>query len=148
MGNIANICMSFQASSTDDKEQVMSSLERSGFQPRDLSGNALAKTHGRNFMGGRAPPALTSNERLLRFEFPERPGSLYNFLDTLPSDVNVSLFHYRNHGSDVGKVLVGFQIPVVEQSRFESFLAELGSKSYTWEEETENVLYRQFLREE
>ena len=82
-------------------------------------------------------------ERLIRFEFPERPGALTKFLDSLQSGWNVSLFHYRNHGADIGRVLVGLQVPPEELPELESFLDRLG---YAHCDETQNPVYNQFLR--
>jgi len=143
----ACICMSFQASSNEDKEKVLESLSARDFKVRDLSSDEMAKTHGRHLVGGRAPTDQTANELLFRFEFPERPGSLFRFLDLLPKDVNISLFHYRNLGSDVGKVLVGFQIEGEDKRvAFRAYLEQLVSRGYTWVEETDNPLYQEFLK--
>lgn len=148
-GSQAHVCMSFQAASEQDKAETLKALELSGFAPKDLSDDEMAKTHGRHLVGGRAPPRPLSEgvERVVRFEFPERPGSLARFLDLLPKDLNISLFHYRNHGSDVGKVLAGFQVQVQEEQRFREFLSALSERGYSWEDETESAMYRQFLME-
>ena len=100
----------------------------------------MAKLHVRHLVGGRAPAA--HDERLLRFEFPERPGALLNFLDHLRSDWNISLFHYRNHGADYGRVLAGIQVPKKDDAKFRRFLKELG---YRHQDETQNPAYRLFL---
>jgi threonine dehydratase len=94
----------------------------------------------RHLVGGRAPQA--TNERLFRFEFPERPGALMRFLDGISEKWNISLFHYRNHGGDIGRVLAGIQVPVDEESAFVRFLDGLG---YPYSEETQNPVYRLFL---
>jgi threonine dehydratase len=91
-------------------------------------------------VGGRAPAA--KNEVLLRFEFPERPGALMKFLNSMTHDWNISLFHYRNHGTDYGRVLVGIQVPPQEQAALQSFLNQLG---YPWQDETDNPAYQLFL---
>lgn len=144
----AAVCMSFQAASAADKANVLDGLRNSGFKVRDLSGDEMAKTHGRHLVGGRAPANLTQDELLFRFEFPERPGSLSRFLDLLPKDINISLFHYRNFGSDVGKVLVAFQVQSEEKRRsFREYLEALGDKGYTMVDETSNPLYQEFLTE-
>lgn len=90
------------------------------------------------------PPSPPLPNQLYRFEFPERPGALKRFLDALGRDWNVSLFHYRNHGADIGRVLVGIQVPQDERGgeRLGAFLENLG---YEYYEETDNVVYRQFL---
>jgi threonine dehydratase len=106
----------------------------------NLSDNEMAKWHVRHMVGGRAP--FAKNELLYRFEFPERPGALMKFLDSMRSDWNISLFHYRNHGADYGRVLVGIQVPRDEMRAFRSFLAKLG---YPYADETRNPAYRLFL---
>ncbi|KAJ3370941.1 hypothetical protein GGF31_003671 [Allomyces arbusculus] len=108
---------------------------------RDITDNEMAKTHGQYLFGGRS--ATVTNERLLRFEFPERPGALRRFLSLLESDWNVSLFHYRNHGSDIGRVLVGMQVPPGSETKFGQFLVALG---YPYVDETHNEVYQEFLK--
>ncbi len=100
----------------------------------------MAKSHIRYMVGGHAPQA--ENEVLYRFVFPERPGALLNFLDTLRSDWNISLFHYRNHGADFGRVLVGMQVPAADRDAFQGFLDKLG---YEYVDETANPAYKMFL---
>jgi threonine dehydratase len=100
----------------------------------------MAKLHLRHMVGGRAP--FAKNELLYRFEFPERPGALMKFLENLRSDWNISLFHYRNHGADYGRVLVGIQVPKNEMREFTAFLRKLG---YPYADETRNPAYRLFL---
>jgi threonine dehydratase len=115
-------------------------LQRHELPCLDLTDDEMAKSHIRYMVGGHAPQA--ENEVLYRFEFPERPGALLNFLETLRSDWNISLFHYRNHGADFGRVLVGMQVPPADRSAFDEFLARLG---YEYVEETANPAYRMFL---
>mmetsp|Transcript_104843 Transcript_104843/g.291997 ORF Transcript_104843/g.291997 Transcript_104843/m.291997 type:complete len:607 (-) Transcript_104843:46-1866(-) len=146
-GDPASIFMSFQASSEDDRLEVLDSLKGAGFRPLDLSGNELAKTHGRHLTGGRAPFDMTQDEALIRFEFPERPGSLLRFLENLPQELNVSLFHYRSHGADVARVLVALQVPAKKRAQCREYLDFLTSKGYSWREETENEIYSNFLLE-
>jgi len=146
-GSAASIFMSFQAASPEDKEEVLAGLSRAGFSPMDLGDNELAKTHGRHLVGGRAPARLTEEEVLFRFEFPERPGSLLRFLEALPSAFNVSLFHYRSHGADVGRVLAAMQVPAKDRAKLREYLEYLTSKGYSWREETENEVYGHFLLE-
>jgi threonine dehydratase len=100
----------------------------------------MAKWHVRHMVGGRAP--FAKNELLYRFEFPERPGALVKFLENMRSDWNISLFHYRNHGADYGRVLVGIQVPRKEHGQFTAFLKKLG---YPYADETRNPAYRLFL---
>jgi threonine dehydratase len=106
----------------------------------DLSGSELAKLHLRYMVGGRS--ADVRHERLCRFEFPERPGALLQFLDTLGGRWNISLFHYRNHGADVGRVLAGFEVPPAESGEFQGFLEALG---YRHTLDIDGEAYRRFL---
>jgi threonine dehydratase len=113
----------------------------------DLSDNEMAKWHVRHMVGGRPPGGRGEGERktvelLYRFEFPERPGALARFLSSMRSDWNISLFHYRNHGADYGRVLVGIQVPRDEMRAFRAFLDKLG---YPYADETRNPAYRLFL---
>jgi threonine dehydratase len=106
----------------------------------DFSDNELAKLHIRHLVGGHA--ATVENEILYRFEFPERPGALMKFLASMSPNWNISLFHYRNHGDDHGRILVGMQVPPADRPEFDRFLATLG---YRYWEETANPVYRLFL---
>ena len=99
-----------------------------------------AKSHIRHLVGGHS--ALAKDELLYRFEFPERPGALMKFLNNMRPDWNISLFHYRNHGADVGRVLIGMQVPAKEMSVFRKFLDALG---YRYWDESHNPAYRMFL---
>lgn len=111
----------------------------------DMSGNEMAKLHLRFMVGGRSPAA---NERLIRFEFPERPGALMRFLTAISGRWNLSLFHYRNHGAAFGRVLAGLQVPQEDAAALLSFLDDLGYVylGYVWVDETENPAYELFLR--
>ena len=100
----------------------------------------MAKLHVRHLVGGHAP--LARDEILYRFEFPERPGALMRFLDSMSAGWNISLFHYRNHGADYGRVLVGMQVPRARQGGVPRFPRELG---YDHADETANPAYRMFL---
>ena len=100
----------------------------------------MAKLHVRHMVGGRSPDV--ADERLCRFEFPERPGALMEFLEQLGGRWNISLFHYRNHGADFGRVLAGFEVPATDMRRFEAFLDGLG---YRYQREIGNVGYELFL---
>ena len=106
----------------------------------DLTANELAKDHARHLAGGRV---TIEHERLYRFEFPERPGALSRFLDALNGGWNVSLFHYRNHGGDVGRVLAALQVPEADSDAFDTFLTEL---EYPYVRECGNVAYKRFLQ--
>jgi threonine dehydratase len=123
-----------------DRARLLDAIATAGFPATDLSDDEMAKLHVRYMVGGRAP-GLT-HERLFRFEFPERPGALARFLDAIGGGWNISLFHYRNHGSDVGRVLAGIQVPPQTAVDFDQHLAALG---YCFAEETSNPAYRSFL---
>jgi threonine dehydratase len=118
---------------------ITARLARHGYDVLDLSDNELAKLHLRHMVGGRVPLA---DEQIYRFEFPERPGALLNFLRAVGDSWNISLFHYRNHGSDYGRVLAGVQIPVPDRARFAAHVSALG---YRFRDETANPAYRMFL---
>lgn len=124
-----------------EKEVLIQSLREKGYTLVDLSNNAMAKSHVRYMVGGQ--PDDVGRERIFRFSFPERPGALSDFLSTLGSQWNISLFHYRNHGSAYGRVLAGLQIEAKDDERLEQYLAELG---YEHVEETDNEVYTLFLR--
>ena len=123
-----------------EREEVLEMLESKGYSVVDLSDNEMAKLHIRHMVGGRSPGI--ENERLFRFEFPERPGALSDFLKAIGTDWNISLFHYRNHGSDYGRILAGIQVPEAEYDELEAHLSELG---YAHWEESDNPVYRLFL---
>ena len=124
----------------EDRAGTIARLSGHGYPVVDLSDDEMAKLHIRHMVGG---PAAARDERLFRFEFPERPGALLGFLDHLGGRWNISLFHYRNHGSAYGRVLMGIQVPAGDYQAFDRFLEEVG---YRYREETENPAYRVFLR--
>jgi len=124
----------------DEKDAVVRSLREAGFTVTDMSDNEMAKLHVRYMVGGHARGI--QNELLYRFEFPERPGALLRFLQAIGSRWNISLFHYRNHGSDYGRVLAGIQVPPADRPEFLRHLNEL---HYAYVEETGNPAYRMFL---
>lgn len=123
-----------------ERREVVRVLEDSGFRVTDMTDNELAKLHVRYMVGGRLPGLV--DERLFRFEFPERPGALLRFLQAIGSRWNISLFHYRNHGSDAGRVLAGIQVP---EAGFGEFLQHLADLHYPWVDETDNPAYQRFL---
>jgi threonine dehydratase len=123
-----------------ERKALLAKLRDEGFPVEDLSDNEMAKLHVRHMVGGRSPGI--SNERLFRFEFPERPGALLDFLDAIGTQWNISLFHYRNHGSDYGRILAGIDVPQEETAELQAHLAELG---YPYWEESDNPAYRIFL---
>ncbi|KAH8107889.1 tryptophan synthase beta subunit-like PLP-dependent enzyme [Cristinia sonorae] len=140
---VAQIFISFKLETTNrEKEvaEVLSTLKAQDMPGVDISNNELAKSHARYMIGG---CANVPNERIFRFEFPERPGALRKFLLGIHSGWNISLFHYRNQGADLGKVLAGIQVPPAESEQFEEFLRTLG---YPYIEETDNDVYKRYLR--
>ena len=135
----AHIFVGVETHGREETGKLVRNLKHHGLKTLDLSENEMAKWHVRHMVGGRAP---AKNELLYRFEFPERPGALMRFLSNMRSDWNISLFHYRNHGADYGRVLVGIQVPRHEMGEFRSFLRKLG---YPFADETRNPAYRLFL---
>ncbi len=125
-----------------EKAGIISKLKELGYGVIDISTNETAKLHIRYMVGGRAPSI--SDELVLRCEFPERPGALLDFLDGIGADWNITLFHYRNHGADYGRVLVGVQVPVSDRRNFYERLVCLG---FPFEDETNNDAYRLFLKD-
>lgn len=122
------------------KEKILKELGDAGYKAIDISANETAKLHIRYMVGGRAPNL--HNEMLLRFEFPERPGALMKFLDSMEASWNITLFHYRNHGADYGRVLVGVEVPQKDRAHF---IAQLDKLGYPYEQETNNPAYQMFL---
>ncbi len=137
----ANIFLGFGMSGGhDERAAVIETLRKAGYVVTDMTDNELAKLHVRYMIGGHAE--TISDERLFRFEFPERPGALLRFLEAIGSRWNITLFHYRNHGSDAGRVMAGIQVPEATEQEFLAHLAEL---HYPWIDETENPAYQLFL---
>jgi threonine dehydratase len=123
----------------DEKDKIIESLRDHGFPVSDLTGNDMARLHIRHMVGGRAN---VKNERLYRFEFPERPGALLQFLRGMNTDWNISLFHYRNYGSEYGRVLMGIEVPEKDSERFQTFLDDTG---YSYQSEAGNIAYDMFV---
>jgi threonine dehydratase len=140
-GRDAHIFLGVSVAGRGETQRLIASLRKNGIDAVDLSDNEMAKLHARHLVGGRTPEV--GSEMLYRFEFPERPGALMNFLNRMGSGWNITLFHYRNHGADVGRVLVGLQVPEKERAAFRRFLRELG---YDYADESRNPAYRLFLR--
>jgi threonine dehydratase len=136
----AHIFVGLKTASRADAAAVAGDLSRRGYPTVDLTDNEVAKLHVRHMVGGRATGAR--DERLFRFEFPERPGALLQFLETLGGRFNISLFHYRNHGADFGRVLCAFEVPEAELPALRDFLDRLGYPSVA---EADNEAYRLFL---
>ncbi|MGB5223794.1 MAG: threonine ammonia-lyase, biosynthetic [Arenicellales bacterium] len=136
----AHVFVGLQLQDPEELAGLLEQLRNKGYEAIDMSDNEMAKMHMRHLVGGHAGEA--DNERLFRFRFPERPGALFGFLSKMGKTWNISLFHYRNHGSDFGRVLVGMQVPPGEKMAFQAFLKDLG---YTYVEETDNPAYKLFL---
>jgi threonine dehydratase len=136
----AHIYVGIQIRNRDEAHQIAADFASAGFQALDLTDDELGKLHLRHMVGGRS--ALAKKERLFRFEFPERPGALMRFLSSMHPDWNISLFHYRNHGADYGRILVGIQVPDQSGPALQTFLNQLG---YPHWEETQHPGYRLFL---
>jgi threonine dehydratase len=136
----AHLFVGVAIASRDDAASLKEALTARGYETVDLSDNELAKLHVRHMVGGRSSDV--EREVLCRFEFPERPGALMTFLDALGDRWNISLFHYRNHGADPGRVLAGFEVPASDDDAFQAFLDALG---YRYERETDNPVYSLFL---
>jgi len=136
----AHVFVGLQMADNKEAQKVISKLKKNGYGVLDMTDNEMAKLHIRHLVGGHASGA--DNEILYRFEFPERPGALMNFLNKMGNRWNISLFHYRNHGADFGRVLVGMQVPKGDMTAFREFLKQLG---YVCKEETDNPAYKLFL---
>ena len=136
----AQVFVGVQVASREASRKLVEQLHKHGYPTLDLTDDELAKLHLRHLVGGHAPQV--DNEIIYRFEFPERPGALMNFLDRMSAGWNISLFHYRNHGADFGRVLVGMQVPPSDRKAFKDFLKNLG---YAHWNETGNEAYRLFL---
>ena len=136
----AHVFVGVQVRDRAETRKLVAKLRRQGLAALDFSDNEMAKLHVRHLVGGRAP--AVKNEQLFRFEFPERPGALMNFLNSMSQGWNISLFHYRNHGADFGRVLVGMQVPARDKPALRRFLAQLG---YAWRDETRNPAHALFL---
>ena len=137
---IAHLFVGIEVSDRHETAELLRAMRKRRIEAYDLSSNEMAKVHIRHLVGGHAPAA--ENEILYRFEFPERPGALMKFLNSMSRGWNISLFHYRNHGADYGRVLVGMQVPPSDKAALRRFLDRLGYPSV---EETANPAYRMFL---
>ncbi|CAL62975.1 Threonine dehydratase biosynthetic (Threonine deaminase) [Herminiimonas arsenicoxydans] len=136
----AHIFVGLQIADRDEAGKIARRFEKHGFKTLDLTHDELAKGHIRHLVGGKSD--LTHDELLYRFEFPERPGALMRFLDSVAPHWNISLFHYRNEGGDVSRILVGIQVPKKEMKTFRASLAGLGYRHW---DETDNPVYKLFL---
>ncbi|HEY8101432.1 MAG TPA: threonine ammonia-lyase, biosynthetic [Burkholderiaceae bacterium] len=136
----AHVFVGIQIADRDEPAKITKNFEKHGFKTLDLTHDELAKLHIRHLVGGKSP--LAQNELLYRFEFPERPGALMRFLNSMAPNWNISLFHYRSQGGDVGRILVGLQVPKKEMKAFRDFLSTLGYKHL---DESANPVYKLFL---
>ena len=136
----AQVFVGVQVANRGESFKLVEQLKKHGYATLDLTDDEMAKLHIRHIVGGHAPQA--KHELLYRFEFPERPGALMNFLNSMNHNWNISLFHYRNHGADYGRVLVGMQVPHHDKKALRTFLDTLG---YPYWDESDNPAYRLFL---
>ena len=135
----AHVFVGVEVQSEQETDELLATLRGAGLPALDLRGDELSKLHLRHLVGGHA---RAEHERLFRFEFPERPGALLKFLDRLRGEWNISLFHYRNHGADHGRVLVGLQVPPEGEPHLNARLDDIGYRRW---HETDNPVYRLFL---
>ena len=136
----AHVFVGLQVADRDEPEKICKLFKKQGFKTIDLTQDELAKLHIRHLVGGKS--SLARDEILYRFEFPERPGALMRFLNSMAPNWNISLFHYRSQGGDVGRVLVGLQVPKREMKDFRAFLSTLGYRAW---DESDNPAYKLFL---
>lgn len=136
----AHIFVGLQVKDRQDANQMAATFETHGFKTLDLTDDELTKMHLRHMVGGRSP--LAHDEVLYRFEFPENPGALMRFLNGMSPHWNISLFHYRNHGADYGRIVIGIQVPPAEMPQWQAFLETVG---YRYWNESDNPAYRLFL---
>ncbi|MGH1394572.1 MAG: threonine ammonia-lyase, biosynthetic [Trichormus sp.] len=137
---IAHIFVGMQIQNRADRLKMVETFEACGFPTLDLTDDELTKLHLRHMVGGHSP--LADNELLYRFEFPERPGALMKFVASMSPNWNISMFHYRNNGSDYGRIVVGMQVPPQEMEEWQAFLDTLG---YRYWDESQNPAYKLFL---
>ncbi|ATD65091.1 threonine ammonia-lyase, biosynthetic [Neisseria weixii] len=136
----AHVFVGLQTAGSRDLATIHAQLNHAGLPNVDLTNDEISKIHIRYMVGGRTDKV--KNERLVSFEFPERPGALARFLNHMQSDWNITLFHYRNHGADYGRILVGIDVPPADEAAFNEFLDSLG---YVYQDETGNQAYQLFL---
>lgn len=139
----ARVLAGIKIAGQKDISDLLANLATAGFEAIDMSGNELAKLHLWHMVGGNSP--TLANERILRFTFPERPGALLNFMDAMRVGFNITLFQYRYHGADFGRVLMGFDVPEEKSAAFHDFLERVDKMGYPSVEETRNPAYSMFL---
>lgn len=137
---LAHVFVGIQVADATEPERIAKNFRKHGFATLDLTQDEMSKTHLRHMVGGHS--ALADHELLYRFEFPERPGALTRFLQSMKPDWNISLFHYRNQGAAYGQVLIGMQVPHGSKKAFKAFLEEVGYPHFN---ETDNPVYKLFL---
>jgi threonine dehydratase len=137
---MAHVFVGIQVHKAGEVDKLVADLGKHKLPVLNLTDNEMAKLHIRHLVGGRAPKV--EHEVLYRFEFPERPGALMKFLNSMSQSWNISLFHYRNHGADYGRVLVGIQVPPQDKETFQQFMDGLG---YRYWNESRNPAYKLFL---
>ncbi|WP_269622964.1 threonine ammonia-lyase, biosynthetic [Prochlorococcus marinus] len=148
IGNSANIFMGIEVQNDEDRDLITKRLNKSGYNLTDLSDDEFSKLHLRHMVGGRLPMSCLNKsskeykELLYRFEFPERPGALMKFLEAMKPEWSISIFHYRNHGADIGRIVIGVLVKKDDLANWENFLNEIGYKNW---EETKNPAYKLFL---
>lgn len=142
-GIAAHVFVGVEIAQKKEVSDLIRAFKRAGIGAVDLTDNEMAKLHVRHLVGGHSPGA--KGERMFRFDFPERRGALAQFLRSMNRSWNITLFHYRNHGSDVGRVLAGIQVPKDDDRQFADFLRQIAADGYAWLEETDNVAYKLFL---
>lgn len=140
----AQIFVGIRINSKDEISEIIKTLKNSNYTAHNMTDNEMAKLHIRHMVGG-IPPSSLTNEMVFRFEFPERPGALLNFLRNLNPQWNISLFNYRNHGAAYGRVLAGLQVPPEERGMLKKYLDSIGYKFYP---ENDNISYNLFLESE
>jgi threonine dehydratase len=138
---VAHVFVGLSIQRREEADRLARGFEKQGFATVNLTDDEFAKEHVRHMVGGRSE--LARDERLFRFQFPERPGALMRFLDAMHPGWNISLFHYRNQGADYGRILVGIQVPAGDEAEFDDFLRTL---AYPYTEETRNPVAALFLR--
>ncbi len=140
---IGHVLLGLSLEDSAEKQVTIDALRAQGFGVTDMSDNELAKLHIRHLVGGNAP--WIKNEKLYRFVFPEHPGALLNFMDAMHMNFNITLFQYRYHGADFGRVLVGIDVPEDKERLFREFLDRVQEMGYPYVDETQNEAYRIFL---
>ncbi len=146
-GNEAHIFMGVEVENKLDRSSFINKIQKHGFNSIDLSENEFSKVHLRHMVGGRLPSTQrlsseSQQELIYRFEFPERPGALMKFLKAMRPEWSISIFHYRNHGADIGRIVIGVLVRAEDINSWQEFLSEIGYKNW---DETKNPAYKLFL---